>query len=141
MRAERQSASQGASPAPIGSDRSFGLSVGTVFCVIAGLLVWRGRPIRAELFGAVGVLLVLLGAIRPSLLRRPNALWWRFARVLGEVNARVLLTVLFIFVLAPISVIWRLTGKDPLARRRLSWPGWSPYPSRYRDRRHYLRMY
>ena len=37
--------------------------------------------------------------------------------------------------------IWRLTGKDPLARRRSTWPGWSPYPARYRDPRHFERMY
>ena len=43
--------------------------------------------------------------------------------------------------LVPIGFIWRLTGKDPLARRRRTAPGWSPYPNRYRDRRHYLRMY
>jgi hypothetical protein len=44
-------------------------------------------------------------------------------------------------VLVPIALIWRLTGKDPLARRRDKWPGWSPSPARYRDRKHYERMY
>ena len=71
----------------------------------------------------------------------PNVWWWRFARVLGHFNARVLLTVMFVVVFVPLGLIWRLTGKDPLARRRTARPGWSPYPSRYRDRRHYQRMY
>ena len=137
MREGPESASHG----PGGSDHSFGLSVGTVLCIIAGLLVWRGRPIRAEVLGVAGAALVLAGAIRPSILRWPNILWWRFARALGHVNARVLLTALFFLVLVPISLVWRLTGKDPLARRRAGWSGWTPYPRRYRDRRHYLRMY
>ena len=35
----------------------------------------------------------------------------------------------------------RLIGKDPLARRRRSWRGWLPYPDRYRDPRHFERMF
>jgi hypothetical protein len=124
-----------------GTERSFGLSVGGVLCAIAAALVWRGRPVRAEILGTVGTLLMLLGVVRPTLLKRPSAWWWRFARVLGHFNARVLLTVMFAVILVPVGLLWRLTGKDPLARRRTARPGWSPYPSRYRDHRHYQRMY
>jgi len=123
------------------SNRSFGLSVGGVLCAIAALLVWRRRLVSAEILGAIGFTLVLLGAVRPSLLKWPSFWWFRVARVIGDFNARVLLTVMFIVVLVPISLIWRLTGRDPLARRRGAAPGWTPYPGRYRDRRHYLRMY
>ena len=84
---------------------------------------------------------MLLGAVWPAALKQPNVWWWRFARTLGYFNARVILTVLFVVVLVPLGLLWRITGKDPLARRRSSWPGWSPYPGRYRDRRHYERMY
>ena len=44
-------------------------------------------------------------------------------------------------VLPPGLYWWRVTGKDPLARRRDRWPGWTPYPERYRDPKHYKRMY
>jgi len=124
-----------------GTERSFGLSVGTVVCLIAALLFWRGRPIRAEVAGAIGAALVLLGAAAPSLLRRPRLWWWRVARVVGDFNARVLLTAMFVVILVPLGFIWRLTGKDPLARRRTSGGGWLPYPGRYGDRHHYRRMY
>jgi hypothetical protein len=126
---------------PANPERSFGVSVGGVLCAIAALLVWRGRVGRAEVVGAVGALLLACGLLYPPLLRYPSAAWWRLSRTLGYVNARVLLTVLFGTVLVPISLVWRLTGKDPLARRRQQWPGWSAYPSRYRDRKHYERMY
>ena len=122
-------------------ERSFGLSVGGFLCLLGVVLLWRGRAVRAEILGTVGATLVILGALWPSLLKWPSALWWRFSHALGYVNARVLLTVLFVVVLVPIGLIWRLTGKDPLARRRAAWPGWSPYPGRYREPRHYLRMY
>jgi hypothetical protein len=37
--------------------------------------------------------------------------------------------------------MWRLTGRDPLMRKRAGWPGWTPYPDRYRDRAHFARMF
>lgn len=115
--------------------------MGTVLCLLAAGLFWRGRPLRAEAAASIGAALVVCGALRPSLLKWPSAWWWRLARGLGYVNARVLLTLLFVVVLVPLGFVWRVMGKDPLARRRSAWPGWTPYPPRYRDSRHFLRMY
>jgi len=122
-------------------ERSFGLSVGVVLCVIAAALVWRGRVGRAEVVGAIGAVLLVCGLVYPPILKGPSAVWWRFSRALGQFNAKVLLTVMFGVVLVPVSLFWRVTGKDPLARKRERWPGWSPYPARYRDKHHYTRMF
>ena len=129
------------SKAPKNPERSFGVSVGAVLCVIAALLVWRGRIGRAEAIGGLGLALLAFGLLYPRALAVPSAWWWRFSRALGHVNARILLTLLFALVLVPLSLVWRLTGKDPLARRRSRRAGWTPYPARYRDRTHYSRMY
>ena len=126
---------------PANPERSFGVAVGGVLCAIAAYLAWRGRMSRAEIAAAVGVFLVVSGLVSPRLLKWPSAVWWRLAQALGYVNARVILTVMFTIVLVPISTMWRLLGKDPLALRRSNWPGWSPYPDRYRDHKHYSRMY
>jgi len=126
---------------PRNPERSFGVSVGLVLCLIAALLAWRGRAGRAEVLGGLGTALLVSGLMWPRLLKWPSAAWWGFARGLAYVNARVLLTVLFGVLLVPLSIVWRLTGKDPLSRRRSSWRGWLPYPARYRDKRHYSRMY
>jgi hypothetical protein len=126
---------------PANRDRSFGVSVGVVLLAIAAALWWRGRVVRAEIVGGVGAFLLITGLVYAPLLKYPSAAWWRFSKVLGYVNARILLTVLFSVVLVPVSLVWRLTGRDPLARRRRTWPGWSAYPPRYRDPKHYERMY
>jgi Saxitoxin biosynthesis operon protein SxtJ len=122
-------------------DRQFGLAVGTVLILIAGLLVWRDRIATAQIVGGIGAVLVVLGRFAPRLLKYPSAVWWKVAMVLGYVNARIILTIIFMIVLVPLGVVWRLIGRDPLGRRRSQWPGWSPYPARYRDGSHYKRMY
>jgi hypothetical protein len=126
---------------PKNPERSFGVSVGAVLLVIAAALWWRGRVGRAEILGGIGAVLLLFGAVRPQLLKWPSAVWWRFAGVLGYINARILLTLLFSVLLVPLSLVWRVLGKDPLARRREQFPGWTPYPERYRDRTHFERMF
>jgi hypothetical protein len=122
-------------------ERSFGLSVGGVLVLIAAYMWWSGRVMPAQVLGAIGAVLVVLGQVQPRLLKRPSDLWWAFAMVLGYINARIILSVIFIVILTPLGIVWRLIGRDPLGRRRRSWPGWSPHPPRYRDRAHYTRMY
>jgi hypothetical protein len=122
-------------------ERSFGISVGAVLLLIAGLLIWRGRIRTAEILGPIGAVLLVLGLTQPRLLKWPSAVWWRFAMILGYVNARVILTVAFAIVLTPLGLLWRVIGKDPLARHRKNWPGWSSSPERYRNPDHFNRMY
>ncbi len=122
-------------------ERSFGISVGGVLIAIAAGLAWRGRIDRAAILAAIGLVLVVFGLTAPRLLKYPSMAWWKMAMVLGYVNARIILTIIFAIVLTPVGVLWRLIGKDPLARRRKNWNGWSPSPPRYRNPNHFNRMY
>ncbi len=122
-------------------ERSFGVSVGGVCCAIALWMIYRGRLGRAEVFGAIGAGLVVAGLVAPTVLRAPARAWFRFARALAWVNTRVLLTIAFALIVVPLGFMWRLTGSDPLAKRRRAFGGWTPYPARYHDKDHYLRMY
>jgi hypothetical protein len=126
---------------PANPEKSFGISVGAVLLLIAAILVWRGRINTAEIVGGIGAVLLILGLVQPRLLKWPSAIWWKFALVLGHINARIIMTAIFIIVLSPLGLLWRVIGKDPLARKRRNWPGWSPYPLRYRKSDHFNRMY
>ena len=103
---------------PANPERSFGLSVGGVLCLIAAVLVWRGRIFRAELAGSVGVVLLVFGLVHPPLLKWPSAVWWRFARRAGLRQRARPADRAVLVLLVPLQLIWRLIGKDPLARRR-----------------------
>jgi hypothetical protein len=126
---------------PANPERSFGISVGAVLVLIAGYQLWRDRVVAAEILGGIGAVLMLLGFMQPRLLKWPSAVWWKVALVLGYVNARVILTIIFAVVLTPTAAVWKLVGRDPLARKRTTWPGWTPHPARYKDSEHYKRMY
>jgi hypothetical protein len=121
-------------PAP--SERSFGLSVGSVTALLSAYTWWRGYETAPAVLAAIAGLLIGGALVAPSLLRVPNRVWWRFAQVLGWVNTRVLLSAFFFLVLTPAGLIMRAVGRHPL---RPSAPGtsWSPYPERRRSGRHY----
>jgi hypothetical protein len=122
-------------------NRSFGLSVGTVLVLVALYSAWRGRVVIALTIAAAGVTLALVGILAPAALERPAAAWWRVARVLAWVNTRVVLTVIFWTLVTPTGVLRRMTGWDPLQRRRRGSSGWTAYPASRRDPKHFDRMY
>ncbi|MBI4354490.1 MAG: hypothetical protein HY595_04570 [Candidatus Omnitrophica bacterium] len=127
---------------PTGAERSFGLSVGTVCALLAGWSLWRGRVVIAEWWLLVASALLVPALSKPSLLRVPHALWWRLSRVLGWINARILLSLVFVAVVTPVGLLMRLRGWDPLRMGRSpQGSGWVPSPDRLRDPRHFERMY
>jgi len=126
---------------PANPEKAFGVSVGIVLLLIAAALVWRQQVATAQIVGTIGAVLLVLGLLQPRLLKWPSAVWWKVAMILGYVNARIILTIIFTLVLSPVGLLWRAIGKDPLARKRDNWPGWSPYPGRYRKPDHFTRMY
>ena len=125
-----------------GKERSFGLSVGGACLALAALWAWRRTPTLPLIFSLIGAVLVILGLLAPTLLRVPNRLWWRLAHVLGWINSRILMTVIFFLILTPVGVIRRLGGADSLRLKTAGrGSGWLPYPERFRNPHHYERMY
>jgi hypothetical protein len=108
---------------------------------MAVILARRDHVVPAGTLAAIGAILIAVGALKPTWLRGLSPVWWRFARALGYVNARVLLTILFFAALVPAGFLRRATGRDPLGRRRDKWRGWSARPARYADPKHYNRMF
>ena len=58
-----------------------------------------------------------------SVWRRLWAAWKRFAKRVGDIQARILLIVFYFVVLAPFALVVRLT-RDPLALRHGAGRGW-----------------
>ncbi len=96
--------------------RQFGLIVGGVFSVI-GLwpVVFRGESPRLWAM-VLGGLLVVLGAIVPQSLKRVHQGWMKIGHVLGAINTRIILGIIYYLLITPMGIVMRLMGKDPLHR-------------------------
>ncbi|HLA40891.1 MAG TPA: SxtJ family membrane protein [Candidatus Glassbacteria bacterium] len=94
--------------------RKFGLSVGTAFLVLAGVLYWRNFPNGWRVAAALGGFLLLSGLSVPGLLKWPFRLWMKMAAGLGWFNTRLILTLAFYLVIAPMGFLLVLLGKRPL---------------------------
>ena len=95
------------------SDRSFGLVFAVVFLVLACWPLFHGVTPRWWALG-VAVVFVVIAILKPVLLGGLNRQWLKFGLLLGKVVSPVALGILFYCVVAPIGVLVRLTGKDPL---------------------------
>ena len=98
--------------------RRFGLSTGAIVAGLFGLLLpW--------LFGAAlpvwpWVVLAVLGLwalVAPDLLRPVYRAWMRLGLVMNRITLPIIMGLVFYLVLAPIGLVFRLTGRDPLRRR------------------------
>jgi hypothetical protein len=96
--------------------RRFGLTVGGVFLVLAGISRWRGHVYAPAVMATLGVLLVTPGLLMPSVLGPVERRWMQFAEMMGRFNARVILSLLWILVMTPVGIVRRLL-RDPLSRR------------------------
>ena len=96
--------------------RNFGLMVGGIFLVI-GLwpMVWRGEGMRLWAIG-LGGLLIPLGLLMPAVLVPVFKVWMKVGHVLGWINTRIILGVLFYGLITPMGVVMRLFGWDAMRR-------------------------
>lgn len=97
--------------------RKFGLVVGGILLAMAALWILRHRhPLAARINLAIGGALVVGGVLAPTLLAPLHRVWMALAGALGWFNSRVLLGFVFYVLLAPIGLVLRLLGRDPLSR-------------------------
>ena len=98
--------------------RQFGLLVGGIFMLIGFWQLYRGHheTIRILLW-SMGGLLIGGGLIAPMILAPIYAAWMKFAFLLGWVNSRILLSVIFFIIFTPTALVLRFLGRDALDRR------------------------
>ena len=96
--------------------RNFGLIVGGIFLVIGVWpMLWRAEGVRMWAL-VLGGILALLGLIAPVLLAPVFKVWMRVGHVLGWINTRIILGILFFGLITPMGVVMRLFGWDAMRR-------------------------
>ena len=99
--------------------RKYGLVTGTGIALLFGLIFpmifgvdW---PVWPHLLGG---LFVLTAVVYPPILAPVYRVWMGIALVLGHLNSKVLLTIVYLFVLTPIGLVRRWWAGLHVARRQ-----------------------
>jgi polyferredoxin len=97
--------------------RQFGLMIGGIFLVI-GIwpFVWRYEDLRIWAV-VLGSLLSIAGLVVPGTLKHIYQGWMWVGHVMGWVNTRIILGILFYGIVTPMGLFMKLTGRDSMRRR------------------------
>jgi hypothetical protein len=96
--------------------RSFGFIVAAGFTII-GLwpLVFRGDGVRTWALG-IAIFMFTTGLIYPPVLKPLFRVWMAVGEVLGWVNTRIILALVYYGMIVPIGMLLRLMKNDPMQR-------------------------
>jgi hypothetical protein len=97
--------------------RKTALLVAGVLLALAAWNFYRGRMTVVVVLGSVGFALLLMGLLLPSVARRFHIVWMKFAAILGYINSRILITLMFYGLITPFGILSRIFGRDTLNRR------------------------
>ena len=100
--------------------REFGFLIGFLFPFLIGwiLPLVGGHSFRIwTLF--ISIPSIILAFKKPILLLYPYRAWMKLGHILGWLNSRIILGLVFLIVLQPIALIMRIFGHDPLRTKKL----------------------
>ena len=93
--------------------KSFGILFGSIFSVLFGIILpWLLSKDMAYWPWLVGALFILLSLIYPNGLSRFYKIWMKFGYVMGWINTRIILAMMFYFMFVPIGFCIRILRKD-----------------------------
>lgn len=80
-----------------------------LIAILAGLIY------KQSVFQFVALIAILVNMIVPSIFRPLAFLWFGLSRLMGHVSSKLLLGLVFFFVVTPVGLIRKLMGKDRLS--------------------------
>ena len=101
--------------------REFGFLIGFIFPFLIGWIfpLIGGHSFRIwTLF--ISIPSIILAFTKPILLLYPYRAWMKLGHILGWVNSRIILGLVFLIVLIPISLVMKSIGHDPLRTKKFS---------------------
>ena len=101
--------------------REFGFLIGFIFPFLIGwiLPLIGGHSFRNwTLF--ISIPSIILAFTKPILLLYPYRAWMKLGNILGWVNSRIILGLVFLIILQPIALIMRILGHDPLRTKKFA---------------------
>jgi hypothetical protein len=101
--------------------RKFGFIMGGMFALIFGLIFpWIGDKTKDTWpmwpFIVMAVFWVV-ALVAPQILRPVNDIWLKIGNVLGFINTRIILGLMFFVMIFPLGMLLKVFGKDSMNRK------------------------
>lgn len=94
--------------------RQFGLILAFILFVLFVVIPFFRDKSPTLTAVSIIVILVLWALVLPASMKHLFKLWMMIGELLGWVNTRIILGVVFVVLFLPVSIMMRLMGKDPL---------------------------
>ncbi|MDF1587600.1 MAG: SxtJ family membrane protein [Gammaproteobacteria bacterium] len=98
--------------------RKFGLVTGSIVAVLFGLIVpFLFSSSISKWPWIIAAVLIIWAVIIPMTLKYPYRVWMKFGLIMNWINTRLILGIIFYGLFLPISIVFKLMGKDPMDRK------------------------
>jgi glucan phosphoethanolaminetransferase (alkaline phosphatase superfamily) len=121
---------------------TFGVTMAAAFALLTAVRIWRRGFDRAAMSAMIVAGLFALAALLiPAALAPVHRWWMRLAEILGWINTRIILVVIFFLIVTPLGLLMRLFRRNPLESAGKGGSHWTEPPrSSYGDR-HYEKQF
>ncbi len=96
--------------------REFGITMGAFFLVISGVFLFKQKSAYLTYSLIASCVSSIMGLVLPGFLEPVYIVWMRFASILGWINTRIILVIIFYLVFTPLGLLIRLFRIDLLER-------------------------
>ncbi len=93
--------------------RKFGITMGIAFLVISALLIFNHKR-NILPFAIISTGFFVISLTFPLKLKPVYFIWMKLAFILGWINTRIILIIIFYLLFTPLGMLMRLFGKDLL---------------------------
>ncbi len=97
--------------------RNFSIGAAVFFALISGYLFYKNKADLLPYIGSVSGIFLLFGIVKPELSKPIYIAWMSFAHVLGQINTKIILLLVFILTVVPVSLFLKLFRKDILDKK------------------------
>ena len=97
--------------------RRFALTLAGAFTVLAAVAVLRHRQTPSTVLGILGFVMLAAALLVPSRLEPVERAWMGLAHALSRVTTPIFMAIVYFVVLAPIALIRRAVGGNPMVHK------------------------
>ena len=123
--------------------KSFSLGGGIFLSALAAFLYYKEKIEISYALASLGSAFLLIRVINFKWILPVHTGWMKFAHILGVVNTRIILFLVFILTVVPISLLLRLFRKDILDKnlQKEAVTYWNERPKKEMNIKHYERHF